>query len=130
MDKPPRVTIPPVIKLDDGFADPSTYHPSIAAVFRQCDGSRVEVAVRDASDAYLCDGPRIDRHQLLVSTPGDRMPNVVVVQLNDLRHLAGVPEVLIALERFAVGDLKGAVRYVSAAGPRWAPLIDLLGGPG
>lgn len=124
-----RKSLPSVVSLDDGFADPATYHPSVAAVFRQADGSRVEVAIRDASDAYVCEGPRIDRHQLLVSTPRGRTPDVVIVQLHDLRKLAGVPEILVALERFAAGDLRDAVRYVSAAGPLWAPLIDLLGGP-
>lgn len=119
-----------VLSLDEGFADPDTHLPSRVAVFRQADGTRVELAVRDAVDAYVCEGPRIDRHQLVVSTPGLYRPSVVLVQIDDLRKLAGVPEVIIALERFGAGDLRDAARYVAAAGPRWRPLIDLLGGPG
>ncbi len=127
---PPRDTdLPTVLTLDNGFADPRTHHPSLAAVFHQADGSRVELAVRDAAYAYICEGPRIDRHQFLISTPQIHRPSVVIVQLDDLRKLGGVPEVLTALDYFAAGDLKEATRYISAAGGRWTPLIDLLGGP-
>ena len=122
--------LPLVLTLEDGFADPETHHPSLAAVFRMADGTRVELAVRDAVNAYVCEGPRIDRHQLYVSAPASlHRARVVLVQLDDLRKLDGVPEILLALELFNAGELNDAVRYVSAAGPQWAPLIDLLGGP-
>jgi hypothetical protein len=120
--------MPEVLTLDEGFADSARHHPSRVAVFFQADGTRIELAVRDATEGYVCEGPRIERHQLIVATPSTS-PEIVLVQLDDLRELDGVPEILIALERFARGDLKGAVRYVTAAGPRWARLIDLLGGP-
>ncbi len=121
--------IPSVFKLEEGFCDPATHHRSIAAVLRHADGTRVELAVRNAVDGFVCEGPRVERHQLLVSTPCRNSASVIVVQLDDLRKLSGVPEVLTALELFEAGDLTSAVRYVAAAGPRWAPLIDLLGGP-
>ena len=122
--------LPLVFTLDDGFADPKTHHPSLAAVFRMADGTRVELAIRDAVNAYVCDGPRIEQHRLLVGAPPLlHRARVVLVQIDDLRKLDGVPEILHALKRFEAGALTDAVRYVSAAGPQWAPLIDLLGGP-
>lgn len=121
--------LPLVVTLADGFASPDEHHASIVAVFHLPDGTRIEVAVRDAYKAYIENGPRIDRHQILLSTPTRFRPRVDVIQVDDFRKLVGTPEAIVAIEKFSAGDLKGAARYVTAAGPFWTPLIDLLGGP-
>lgn len=112
--------------LADGFADPTSHHPSRLAVFGLRDGSRVELAVRDATTAHLVDGPRVERHQLVISTPGRRRPRVELIQVADLRALVGAPEALRALELLQAGRREDAARYLSAAGPRWAALTALL----
>ena len=121
--------LPSVMTLEDGFASPNEHHPSVVAVFHLPDGTRIEIAVRDAYKAYIENGPRVDRHQIVLSTPTRFRPRVDVIQVDDFRRLVGSPEAIVAIERFSSGDLKGAARYVAAAGPFWTPLIDLLGGP-
>ncbi len=95
-------------------------------MFRLRDGSRVELAVRDATAAHLIAGPRLDRHQLMIATPGRRQPRVELVQVADLRALVGAPEALFALELLRAGQARDAARYASAAGPRWAALRELV----
>ena len=120
---------PSVLQLSDGFCDPALTRPSKLAVFRLRDGTRVEFAVRDAVSVFACEGPRLETHQLLVAGPEERSGrSVSIVQLRELADLNGMPEVLKALAFFEAGQLKDAARYASAAGRRWAGLVDYFGG--
>ncbi|MCB9753803.1 MAG: hypothetical protein H6713_27995 [Myxococcales bacterium] len=128
--QPPKGSTPNIVSLETGFCDPAFMKPSMMAVFWQRDGTRIDLAVRDAVAVHAGDGPRIEWHQLVVSRPSGRTQGpVTIVQLRDLEELGGVPEVLRALEHFEAGRLKDAARYASAAGPRWRRLVDFFGGP-
>ena len=129
MSTPSNFHIPSVLHLDHGFCDPEFARPSKLAVFWHSDGTRFEVAVRDAIAVYSGPGPRVETHQLIISKPASpRHRDVSIVQLHDLAELDGMPEVLRALSHFEAGRLKDAARYASAAGPRWRGLVDYFGG--
>ena len=129
MHKQSKFRVPKVVRLDEGFCDPRLTRPSLLAVWRQRDGTRVEFAVRDAVSLHVYPGPRLERHQLVVARQSRRGPDVAIVQLRELSELNGMPEVLQALEHFEAGRLRDAARYASAAGPRWVGLVDYFGGP-
>ena len=48
MSKPTKFHAPTIINLEHGFCDPACTSPSLLAVFRLLDGTRVEFAVRNA----------------------------------------------------------------------------------
>jgi hypothetical protein len=121
MKKPPRV-----INLEHGFCAPELTKKSIIAVYKMNDGSRVEFAVLDAVSAYIERGPRLEMNQLIIARSSS---NVDLIQVRDLSDFIGMPEVAQALRLFKAGKLQDAARYATAAGPRWAALVDLFGGP-
>lgn len=130
MSTPPIVPPINVIRLDHGFADPALTDISHGAVFRLRDGARVELLVRGAVDAYACEGPRVETHQLLIA-PSSLGPSrrVELIQVHALEQLLGAPEAQLALEHFTAGRLQDAARFAMAAGARWRALVDLFGGP-
>ncbi len=130
MTTPPNVPTINVIRLDHGFADPALSDISRGAVFRLRDGGRVELIVRGAVDAYACEGPRVETHQLMIA-PSSLGPSrrVELIQVHTLEQLVGAPEARLAVEHFAAGRLQDAARYAMAAGAPWRALVDLFGGP-
>jgi hypothetical protein len=117
--------LPTLINLDHAFCDPALTKESIVAVFKLNDGTRVEFAVLGASSAYVEPGPRLEQHQLLIAR-GETSPTVDLVQITDLSDLIGMPEIAQALDLYKRGKIEDAVRYVRAAGPRWAALIEFF----
>ncbi len=129
MSKPTKFHAPTIINLEHGFCDPACTSPSLLAVFRLLDGTRVEFAVRNAVSLHACPGPRLEADQLLIAPPSGRsQARVSIIQLRNLADLNGMPEVLRALNHFEAGRLKDAARYSAAAGPRWVGLADYFGG--
>jgi hypothetical protein len=128
---PPKETIsmtrhPRIINLEHGFCDPALTKESLISVYSMNDGSRIEFAVLDATSAYIERGPRLEMNQLVIARSSS---TVDLVQVRNLTDLIGMPEVALALRHFEAGRLKDAARYATAAGPRWAALVDLFGGP-
>ena len=122
---------PRLFNLDHGFCDPALTEDSKVAVFRLRDGTRVELFVRGAVAAYVCDGQRVESHQLHVVRRGTGRHHLTVdiIQVAEFSEIIGAPEARRALEHYSAGRLKDAARYAAAAGEPWRALVDLLGGP-
>jgi hypothetical protein len=118
--------LPRVINLDHAFCAPELTKDSIISVYQMNDGSRVEFAVLDAMSAYIERGPRLEMNQLIIARSSSC---VDLVQVRELSDFIGMPEAAQALRLFKAGKLQDAARYAIAAGPRWAALVDLFGGP-